>query len=72
MEREFFDWLESIGELDKYEALLDISEDYVIDQTSHIRASEELDEIRSRYKEENFRLNKIKKLKYNIDKKNGN
>jgi len=51
-ESEFFDWLKEDGSLDKYEALLDHSEDYAGDQSFRLRAVGELEIIRDRFKQD--------------------
>jgi hypothetical protein len=42
---EFFKWAESIGRLDEYEDLLDISVDYAGDQDRRLKASNTLFEM---------------------------
>lgn len=49
-DEKFFEWLRSINKLDKYEAALDISEDYAGDQEHRLEASEFLDKLRIEYK----------------------
>jgi hypothetical protein len=46
----FFAWLTSRGELDKYEAALDISEDYSGSQTHRLAAAEEVTKYINDYK----------------------
>jgi hypothetical protein len=48
--QKFFDWLDNNGELDKYEAALDISEDYSGSQTHRLAAAEEVTNYITAYK----------------------
>ena len=46
---EFFEWLRSTKQLDRYEAVLDISEDYTGDQKYRLDASNLLMELHKKF-----------------------
>ena len=48
-DEDYFDWLRSVGELDRYEAMLDISVDYAGCQKHRLSACDDLDKLRTRY-----------------------
>ena len=47
---EFFEWLDSHGRLNLYEAVLDMSEDYGGDQATRLKASEDLENFYTEFK----------------------
>ena len=51
---EFFRWLKSINKLDFYEAVLDISEDYGLDDQNHrMNAFNEIEKLKQEYSKSN-------------------
>jgi len=57
----FFEWLELVGEINRYEALLDALEE-LNDQSLWLGASMEIDKLKERYKQEDFRKYKLERI----------
>lgn len=57
----FFEWLELVGELNRYEALLDASEEFH-NQNLWLDAHNEIDKLKVRYEQEDFRRFKLKRI----------
>ncbi len=49
VDEKFFNWLRNIGELDRYEAMLDISVEYAGDQKHRLQACDDIEKLKLEY-----------------------